>query len=81
MNRCAVFIDDVDRGTYLHLLGEQFLARQVALHAYVPMGNHVHLLVSSPIERAISTAMRNAVTCYVRWFNLRHRRTGTLWEG
>ena len=80
VNRCAVFVDDVDRGMYLHLICKQFLAQQVELHAYVLMGNHVHLLVSSSIERAISTAMRNAVTCYVRWFNLRHERTGTLWE-
>lgn len=81
VNRCAVFVDDVDRGTYLHLLAEQLLAHGVAMHAYVLMGNHVHMLLSAQVEGAISCVMRNAVQAYSRGFNLRHGRTGTLWEG
>ena len=61
VNRCAVFVDDIDRGTYLHLLAEQLLDQEVAMHAYVLMGNHVHLLLSAPVEVAISRAMRNAL--------------------
>jgi len=45
------------------------------------MGNHVHLLASSPEAGAISHAMRKLHQCYVHAFNRRHRRTGTLWEG
>lgn len=81
VNRCAVFVDDIDRGSYLHLLAEQLHALDVALHAYALMGNHVHLLVSSAAEGATSCVMRNAVQAYSRGFNLRHGRTGTLWEG
>jgi putative transposase len=81
VNRCAVFVDDTDRATYLRLLSEQSLAQQVALHAYVLMGNHVHLLLSSSATGTISRALRNAVQAYVRAFNTRHGRTGTLWEG
>jgi putative transposase len=80
VNRCAVFIDDTDRATYLQLLAQALVAQQVALHAYVLMGDHVHLLLSAETRRAISRVMRNAVQCYVRWFNVRHGRTGTLWE-
>jgi len=81
VNRAAVFIDDIDRSTYLHLLGEALLKHSVALHAYVLMGNHVHLLLSSALAGAVSRALRNATQCYVQWFNRRHGRTGTLWEG
>ncbi|HET7842760.1 MAG TPA: transposase [Xanthomonadales bacterium] len=81
VNRCAVFVDDVDRGTYLHLLDRQFRKRAVSMHAYVLMGDHVHLLLSAPDVGIISRAMQNAVQCYVRGFNQRHGRTGTLWEG
>ena len=81
VNRAAVFIDDVDRATYLHLLGEALPRNRVALHAYVLMGNHVHLLLSSLASGAISCALRNSIQCYVQWFNRRHGRTGTLWEG
>jgi putative transposase len=81
VNRCAVFVDDVDRGTYLHLLDLQFRRLDVSLHAYVLMGDHVHLLVSASACGRVSEAVRNALQSYVRGFNLRHGRTGTLWEG
>jgi putative transposase len=45
------------------------------------MGNHVHLLLTSPHREALSRAMRNFGQCYVQAFNKRHRRSGTLWQG
>lgn len=53
----------------------------IAVHAYVFMGNHVHLLLTSPECDGLSRAMRNAGQCYVQAFNKRHRRSGTLWQG
>jgi putative transposase len=81
VNRTAVFIDSGDRHHYLSLLGSTFLQYNVELHAYVLMGNHIHLLASSPEVGAISCAMRKLHQCYVSAFNRRYRRTGTLWEG
>jgi putative transposase len=81
VNRAAVFIDNGDRYHYLSLLRSIFPQYNVALHAYVLMGNHVHLLASSPEAGAISCAMRKLHQCHVNAFNRRHRRTGTLWEG
>lgn len=81
VNRAAVFIDDADRRTYLALISASFQRQRVQLHAYVLMGNHVHLLVSASVAGAVSRAMRNATQCYVQGFNRRHGRTGTLWEG
>jgi putative transposase len=47
VNRCAIFLDDDDGRHYLRLLGESAAKRGLEIHAYVLMGNHVHLLVSS----------------------------------
>ncbi|MEN6534591.1 MAG: transposase, partial [Bryobacteraceae bacterium] len=47
VNRCAVFVDDDDRRHYLALLEDMASRHSLAIHAYVLMGNHVHLLVSS----------------------------------
>jgi putative transposase len=52
-----------------------------ALHAYVLMTNHVHLLFSPDDEHGASALMRRLGQRYVQYFNRRHTRTGTLWEG
>jgi len=81
VNRCAVFLDDEDRYDYLRLLGHYAARNDLAIHAYVLMGNHVHLLVSAPRVGAASATLHRSTQCYVQAFNHRHRRTGTLWEG
>ena len=52
----------------------------IAVHANVLMGNHVHLLLTPPAREALSRSMRNFGQCYVQAFNKRHRRRGTLWQ-
>jgi putative transposase len=81
VNRGAVFVDDDDRQHYLMLLAESARDNEMAIHAYVLMGNHIHLLVSTMRPGALSDAMRQLGQNYVPAFNRRHRRTGTLWEG
>jgi len=81
VNRCAVFLDNDDRQHYLMLLAASALQHTLQIHAYVLMGNHVHLLVSTEKAGALSKAMRQVHQNYVSTFNRRHRRTGTLWEG
>lgn len=80
VNRGAVFIDDADRLHYLGLLSNMS-ANDISIHAYVLMGNHVHLLVSSNEAGAISIAMRRLGQCYAQAFNRKYCRTGPLWEG
>ena len=54
---------------------------QCAIHAYVLMTNHVHLLVSARDSLGPSRMMQTIGRRYVRSVNIRRRRTGTLWEG
>lgn len=55
--------------------------RLVDIHAFCLMGNHYHLLVSEVTEGGISLFMQKLNMGYSKYFNERHERTGTLWEG
>lgn len=53
----------------------------VDIGAYCLMGNHFHLLVHEYQDRGISTFMQKLTTAYAMYFNRKHERTGTLFEG
>ena len=81
VNRAAVFHDADDREAYRAVLQECCASHGLAVHAYVLMTNHVHLLVSAQLVGSLSRAMSKLGQRYVPAFNRKHRRTGTLWEG
>ncbi|RTL32991.1 MAG: transposase [Burkholderiales bacterium] len=80
-NRQAIFFSDLDRQHLLNTLGDAAAQYGVSLHAYVLMDNHFHLLVTPPTADALSRMMQALGRRYVGWFNARHQRSGTLWEG
>lgn len=80
-NRQPCFYDNSDRKRYLTLLGKSAVQRDCEVHAYVLMGNHVHLLVTPNAPDGASLLMQDLGREYVRYFNARHRRCGTLWQG
>ncbi|WP_280550624.1 transposase [Halomonas sp. 11-S5] len=81
-NRSVCFADGDDCQAYLTLLDEVSRACGVAIHAYVLMTNHVHLLATPAQDpQAISAMMKRLGQVYVQRFNRRYRRTGTLFEG
>jgi putative transposase len=79
-NRSACFFGDADRRFYLKCLGESAAQRGCEVHAYVLMGNHVHLLVTPSENCGISAMMQDLGRRYVRVINTIHDRSGTLWE-
>lgn len=81
VNRAACFFGDVDRRYYLKLLAKFALTRECAVHAYVLMTNHVHLLLTPARKGAVAALMQDLGRSYVRTINAVHGRTGTLWEG
>jgi putative transposase len=80
-NRQAIFGGDADYELLLDLLDEHARKQQVAIHGYVLMSNHFHLLATPETEEGIPQMMQAVGRRYVRNYNLRHQRTGTLWEG
>ena len=77
----AVFLDDADRAAYLGWLAEAVRDYRLELLAYVLMDNHVHLLAIPPAAGVLGRAMQSLGRRYVRYFNDRHGKAGTLWEG
>jgi len=80
-NRTATFSSPNDFGHYLEHLGEASQRFKCRIHAYVLMTNHVHLLLTPEEEDGPSFMMQRLGRWYVRYFNARVARTGTLWEG
>lgn len=77
----AIFLDDDDRRAYLAVLREAARAERVAVHAYALLDTQVHLLVTPENDTGLSRMMQAVGRGYVRGFNARHRRSGTLWDG
>ncbi|MGD9602285.1 MAG: transposase [Gammaproteobacteria bacterium] len=80
-NRHTCFADEQDFAAYAHWLRAAAVQYVVAVHAWVFMTNHVHLLVTPTEADAVPRMMQTVGRRYVRYFNHRHGRTGTLWEG
>lgn len=78
--RSDIFKDDQDRSMFLDLLGKMAERFEMDVAAYVLMNNHYHLLLRT--NRAnLSKSMQWLGVTYTRRFNIRHRRSGHLFQG
>ena len=80
-NRQVCFASEQDMAVYANLLEEYSQQFSVAIHAWVFMTNHVHLLATPHAQEAVSKMMQSLGRRYVRYFNREYQRSGTLWEG
>ena len=80
-NRQPVFAASVDYRRLLDLLDEYASKYDVAIHSYVLMTNHFHLLVTPKTADGLPKMMQALGRRYVRYFNDARQRSGTLWEG
>ena len=80
-NRQAIFSFTADYEKLLALLDENARKFGVALHSYVLMGNHFHVLATPSTDTGVPLMMQAVGRQYVRYFNDRQGRSGTLWEG
>ena len=80
-NRQACFFADEDYQFFLDCLARLAKRFRCALHAYVLMTNHFHLLLTSELEAGPSLLMKFLGQRCVQYVNRTYRRTGSLWEG
>src|SRR4051812_28156068 len=80
-NRQAIFASTADYEVLLGTLEESSKKFGVAVHSYVLMSNHLHVLATPQDAEGIPQLMQALGRSYVRYFNSRQSRTGTLWEG
>lgn len=81
INREPCFFAEEDYHCYLHWLQKSAVDWRCAIHAYVLMTNHVHLLVTSERTDGPAKLMQSLGRCYVQYINRAYKRSGSLWEG
>lgn len=80
-NRSAIFFDDLDYLEYLRCLKQAADECGCAVHAYVLMSNHVHLLLTAEQADSVGRLFQSIGRDYVRHINTTYQRHGGLWEG
>ena len=70
-----------DFSAYAYWLDEYARKYRVAIHVWVFMTNHIHLLATPESGDGVSRLMQALGRNYVRYFNFTYKRAGTLWEG
>lgn len=79
VNRSAVFLDDQDRRQFLALLSEAHQRFGCRIVAFCLMTNHIHITMRDD-DGKLSKTLHWLNGVYAKRFNLRHDRTGHLFE-
>ena len=80
-NRQDIFVSDEDYLFFRDALKDACVKHDLAIHAYVWMTNHIHLLATPGAVDSISKVFQSVGRRYVQYFNFNNKRSGTLWEG
>ncbi len=80
-SREPVFFEDGDYLAYRHWLVEAARRYSCAVHAYVLMTNHVHILVTPQGKSGVSRMMQYVGRRYVPYINYSYGTSGSIWEG
>ncbi|MDQ5880243.1 MAG: REP-associated tyrosine transposase, partial [Pseudomonadota bacterium] len=80
-NREPIFANDEDCQFFKEVLLDAAVRYGLAIHAYVLMTNHIHLLALPESAESLPKTLQSVGRRYVQYFNYRYKRTGTLWEG
>lgn len=81
IDKQAIFRDSDDYTAFLGWLKEASRQFKVAIHAYVLLPSHLHLLVSPSDGAGLGKMMQLVGRHYVPYFNSKYQRAGTLWQG
>lgn len=80
VNRCAIFVDDADRRSFLALVDAASFQYGWRILAYCLMTNHTHFVITAPLT-ALSKGMQLLNGRYAQDFNRRYERSGHLFQG
>jgi REP element-mobilizing transposase RayT len=79
VDRCDIFRNDSDHRRFLLNLSKLLVQTGTECLAWSLMTNHVHLLLC-PRRTRLALLMRRLLTGYAIYFNLRHKRSGHLFQ-
>jgi len=76
-------LEDIKRNGFDHsfLSISEHKEKMAQIIAYCFMPTHVHLILKQLKDDGISRFMCNVLNSYSRYFNVKHKRRGPLWEG
>ncbi len=80
-NRTEIFHSPRDFQFFLAALRTLCVRYLLDIHAYALMSNHFHLVATPRTTSATARVMCAMGSKYVRYFNRKYARTGTLYEG
>ena len=80
-NRQICFFSEADYRFYLECAAAYAPVSGCAVHGYVLMTNHVHLLLTPSSAAGPSRFMKRLGQRYTQYVNRIYQRSGTLWEG
>ncbi|MCZ2721901.1 transposase [Marinomonas sp. 15G1-11] len=80
-SRDPVFFEDEDYKAYVFWMKEAAVKYNVAIHAFVLMTNHVHILLTAQSGAGVSQFMQHIGRRYVPFINHKYGRSGSIWEG
>lgn len=80
-DRAPIFGEAVDYEFFRACLAHAARRNRVAIHAYVLMTNHVHMLATPSSAASMPKTMQSVGRIFVQYFNTKYGRTGTRWEG
>lgn len=80
-NQQSCFYCPADYQYYSLLLNKGLLKYKVLLHAYVLMENHIQLLLTPCCSKGIAKLIQYISSSYVRYFNKKYQRSGSLFQG
>lgn len=80
-DRAPIFGEAVDYEFFRACLAHAARRNRVAIHAYVLMTNHVHMLATPGSAASMPKTMQSVGRIFVQYFNTKYGRTGTRWEG
>jgi len=78
--RVNIFKDNKDRKRFLNILAESLKVFRVEVHCYILMSNHFHFILKT-LEANLGRFMQRFNTAYITYYNLRHQRSGHLYQG
>jgi len=78
--RERTFLEDSDYHEFEEVILDQAVRSEVNLYSWCPMPNHFHLAVDTP-HANLSSFMQRVLTSYARYFNLKYKKVGHVFQG